>query len=415
MLQRASAASWLLKTGRNAGDMATLVGSLCAELNAQGFEIMRCTLQMQALHPEVAWRVFFWRRREVQVNMANARIIESQATATEGGLVESVAIGHGALTDAFKRSPQHHMLEHRLQRLRCPIAPDAAEFRFPILKDLHAAGATDYFAMMLDFAEADGSFCSFVTGRPGGYSDEQLAALEALVDPLALCVQVHAGRHLARSLLQTYVGRAAGERVLAGRVQRGDVERIDAAIWFSDMRGFTQLAGTVDSAVFIGWLNDYFGAIAGPIGEHRGEILKFIGDAVLAVFPVDDAHSAAEQCRRALAAARAANLALDALNRRRAEQGQPALDHGVALHIGEVQYGNVGAERRLDFTVIGPAVNMTSRIEGLCGRLGRRLIVSQAFHAHLDEPLAELGAFALKGIDAPQRLFGEPDPAPGEP
>lgn len=410
MPQRPSPAAWLLTTGRNARDMSALVGDLCAELNAQGFDLLRCTLQMQALHPEVAWRVFFWRRREVRVDMANARIVEAQATATADGLVESVALGHGALTDAFKRSPQHHMLERGLVRLRCPIAAGAAEFQFPILRDLHAAGATDYFAMMLDFAEADGSFCSIVTRRPGGYSEDQLRALDALADPLALCVQVHAGRHLARSLLQTYVGRAAGERVLAGRVQRGDVERLHAAIWFSDMRGFTRLAGAVDSTTFIGWLNDYFGAIARPIGEHGGEILKFIGDAVLAVFPVDDDHDAARQCERALAAARAANLALDALNHRRAADGLPALDHGVALHIGEVQYGNIGAERRLDFTVIGPAVNMTSRLEGLCGQLGRRLVVSEALHAHLGAPLAELGVFPLKGIDAPQRVFGEPDP-----
>lgn len=408
MPEHSEAAAWLLKTGRAAPDMTTLVRTLCAELNRQGFELTRCALQMQTLHPEVAWRVYFWRRREVLVPMTHARIIETQETLTDDGLVEAVALGHGAHTPAFRRSPQYYMVQNQIRRLHCPIAPDAAEFRFPILKDLHAAGATDYFAMLLDFAQADGSLASFVTRRPGGFSDEQLRALQELADPLALCVQVHAGHHLAETLLQTYVGRAAGQRVLAGHVRRGDVERIHAAIWFSDMRGFTQLSGSVDSAVFIGWLNDYFGAIARPIGEHGGEILKFIGDAVLAVFPVDEAHSHAEQCNRALAAARAANLALDDLNRRRAEQGLPPINHGVALHCGDVQYGNIGAERRLDFTVIGPAVNMTSRLEGLCGRLGRRLLVSAELHAHLDHPLADLGTYEFKGIEAPQRVYGDP-------
>lgn len=403
-------AAWLLKTGRMAPAMPDLVHTLCNQLNNLGFDLLRCTLQMQALHPEVAWRMFFWRRRNLRVDISNARIIEKQASLVEDGIVESVALGHGSLTEPFKRSPQFHMMTQKLRRLRCRIAPDATTFEFPILKDLHAAGGTDYFAMLLDFVGGDGSFCSFVTRKHGGFTDQDLQALEDLSDPLALCVQGHAGHHIAETLLQTYVGRAAGERVLAGRVQRGDVERIHAAIWFSDMRGFTHLSGTVDSGVFIGWLNDYFGAISRPIGEHGGEILKFIGDAVLAVFPVDATHTAQDQCRQALRAARASNAALDALNQQRTAQGLPALNHGVALHIGEVQYGNIGAERRLDFTVIGPAVNMTSRLEGLCGKLGRRLVVSEELNAHLEPPLADLGTFELKGIDAPRRVFGDAQP-----
>ncbi len=408
MTELTTPAAWLLRTGRFAADLYELVRLLSAELNAHGFDLTRCAVQMQTLHPEVAWRMYYWRRRDVHVPMAKARIVESQATLTEDGLVESISLGHGAETDAFKRSPQYFMRQSGVRRLHCPIPHDAAEFRFPILQDLHAAGATDYYAMILDFPQGDGSLCSFVTRRPGGFSDDQLLALDELADPLAMCVQVHAGHHLAETLLQTYVGRAAGQRVLAGHVQRGDVERIHAAIWFSDMRGFTQLSGAVDSAVFIGWLNGYFGAITRPIHEHGGEILKFIGDAVLAVFPVDDTHTMAQQCEQALAAARAANAALDMLNDHRRALQLPPLDHGIALHRGEVQYGNIGAERRLDFTVIGPSVNLTSRLEGLCGRLGRRLLVSEAFNGELQTPLSDLGAYELKGLDTPQRVYGDP-------
>lgn len=172
------------------------------------------------------------------------------------------------------------------------------------------------------------------------------------------------------------------------------------------MRGFTNISDALESEALIAWLNEYFGAISGPIERHGGEILKFIGDAVLAIFPVTSERSQAAVCAAAVAAASESNAELDNLNLDRATRGLPPLEQGIALHIGEVQYGNIGGERRLDFTVIGQAVNVASRIEGLCGKLGRRVLTSSALAEHIEDGLVSLGSFELKGITQPQELFG---------
>jgi adenylate cyclase len=180
---------------------------------------------------------------------------------------------------------------------------------------------------------------------------------------------------------------------------------LNAAIWFSDLRGFTTISAALEPTELIAWLNSYFEAVCRPIGAHGGEILKFIGDAVLAVFPVHGDPVAA--CKAARAAAKEAHAALDRLNARRAAAGLPAMEHGIALHVGEVQYGNIGAQSRLDFTVIGSAVNLTSRLEGLCGKLHLRTVASAQFAAHVGD-LVPLGSFELKGLAEPQGAFGEP-------
>jgi len=212
--------------------------------------------------------------------------------------------------------------------------------------------------------------------------------------------------HSMRTLLGAYLGPKTADRVLAGTVQRGDVAEIEAAIWFSDLRGFTPMSAGIASSELIAWLNDYFAAVGRAIVGHDGEILKFIGDAVLAVWPVSSSRSREATCRAALQAANAANLELESLNAARALSGLPAMRHGIGLHLGRAQYGNIGAEGRLDFTVIGAAVNTASRLEGACARLSRRVVTSAAFAACAPGDLVPLGAVELKGLSAPQELFG---------
>jgi len=207
------------------------------------------------------------------------------------------------------------------------------------------------------------------------------------------------------ALLGAYLGPKTAERVLAGQVQRGDVEEINAVVWFSDLRGFTPMTAGASPRELIAWLNDYFTAVARGITQHDGEILKFIGDAILAVWPVAGSRSPEATCRAALQAARDANAELDQLNQARQQRGLQPLQHGIGLHIGPVQYGNIGTNERLDFTVIGSAVNTASRLEGVCGKLGVRVIASAELAAQARDELSPAGEVELKGLAGMQSVF----------
>ena len=222
-----------------------------------------------------------------------------------------------------------------------------------------------------------------------------------------MCLAMHLNRYITETLLTVYLGEHSGKNVLNGKIQRGDVEVLEAAIWFSDLRGFTYMSQNVDSEILVAWLNAYFEAVSQVILQNQGEILKFIGDAVLAIFPIQTPSQRASICAGALQAARAASEALDTLNQLRADECLPPLEHGIALHEGEVQYGNIGALQRLDFTVIGQAVNMTSRLEGLCANLHQQIVVSERFASRVDKTrLKSLGEFELKGVAETQKVYG---------
>jgi adenylate cyclase len=244
---------------------------------------------------------------------------------------------------------------------------------------------------------------SWTTQRPGGFTDADIAALEAIRRPVARLAEVYGLRRLATTLLNTYVGRDAGERILQGQIRRGDIERIDAVILVSDLRDFTGLSNRLPAEAVIGLLNNYFDCLVPALRAHGGEVLKFVGDGLLGIFPV--AADPAEACRGALAAAAAARAALSKANAERAAQGEPAQRFGLALHLGEVLYGNIGSAGRLDFTTIGPAVNLTARLETLARDLGRDLVASAAFARHSPEPLHSLGTFRLRGFQTPEEVF----------
>ena len=255
----------------------------------------------------------------------------------------------------------------------------------------------------MPFADGSHKALSLATRRSGGFDADEVALFAATIPAVAFNLEVQALRRTARTLLDTYVGRQSGGRVLEGQIQRGSGETIRAVIWLCDLRGFTNLSEKLPRDKLIDLLNCYFGPMCDAVAAEGGEILKFIGDAMLAIFPIDA--DAARTCTAALSAAERAQAALAQENHRRESARLPRIEYGLALHVGDVMYGNIGSDTRLDFTVIGPAVNLTARIESMCRQLGRQLLLSADFVEAGGVAAQSLGVFALKGVGADQEIF----------
>ena len=280
---------------------------------------------------------------------------------------------------------------------------------FSFLPDWLAAGMTDYVAIITRFSaegtigEMDCVYSSWETRAPDGFNDGQIAALQRVAPYLALAIKSVSLARMTGTLMKTYLGRDAGQRVLGGRIVRGIAEQIDAVVWFSDLRGFTRITDTAPEQV-IPLLNDYSDAIVSAIHEHGGDVLKLIGDGTLAIFTAEDRMHA---CSAALAAAIAARQGVAELKKRRAEDGKAVTDMYLGLHVGKVFYGNVGSRERLDFTVIGPAVNEASRVAAMCRSLDQPILVSAAFArvGDIKRRLVSVGRYALRGVSHPQELY----------
>jgi adenylate cyclase len=280
---------------------------------------------------------------------------------------------------------------------------------FPYFSEFPAE-ITEYVAIVNPFAadgaigEMDCFYSSWMTDREGGFADSDVDALRRLTPFLGLAIKSASLGRIAATLVETYLGRDAGRRVLRGRIARGVADRIEAVLWFSDLRNYTRISDTSSPEHIIPMLNDYADAVVSAIHENSGDVLKLIGDGVLAIFPAEERQRA---CAAALSAARAAQQAVDALNARRRGQGLPVTEMYLGLHIGEVFYGNIGSKERLDFTVIGPAVNEVSRIAAMCRSADQPVLLSTAFAATASEhhPLVSCGRYALRGVGRPQELF----------
>jgi adenylate cyclase len=295
--------------------------------------------------------------------------------------------------------------------VRRRLAGPDAQLDFPGLPRIAAAGYTDYFAGLISFAQGDtargqGIGYSFATDRPEGFHDNDLLLIQAVLPAVSLAIMSDAAHIIASGLLAAYLGEDAGRRVHAGAVERGSVESIRAVLWYADIRGFTAIADRWPSLAVIELLDDVFESLAAPLRQRGGQVLKFLGDGLLATFPFEDASRAAT-CRGALDAAVEAMAALDRLNAARSAAGKPTATVDLALHLGEVLYGNVGSVDRLDFTVIGPAVNEVSRIETLCEPLGRKVLVSAELAAASGElgRLEPLGPQTLRGVREPRDIY----------
>jgi adenylate cyclase len=380
---------WIVTEGRRQPGLPELLAALCRHLVETGLPLARVMLSQRTLHPLVAARGIFWRQ-------GNA------------GCTEQIERGHAVLQDQIYLNSPLRVAYEEGRSLRRRLVGPAAVLDFPVLEELRAEGMTDYLALPLPFTGRIGGVTTWATTRPQGFGDAEVARLRALIPVLAMLVEVHATREVARTVLETYVGPIAGRRVLSGQIKRGDQERIRAVLWYCDLRGFTPLTEKLDGSKLIDMLNQYFERMAAPIRAHGGEVMKFIGDAMLAAFPLD--HRDAEiASNAALAAAREAIGSMRAYNVACIECGEPSVEFGVALHLGEMVFGNIGAPDRLDFTVIGPAVNRVVRIEEMCRTLDCGLLVSKEVARHSREPLVSIGRHDLRGVGEKVELFTLPE------
>jgi adenylate cyclase len=388
-----AASRWLAESALAGAAEAALLEGLCRRMQEIGLGLSRVSVGIDTLHPVVGARGFIWRRG---VAVEPREIRRSDAS----------------IDDRWQRSPHFHLLQTGERWLRHRIDPRGASPRpFPVLDDVAADGATDYVAVLTRFGESaaigemDSVYTSWTTDRPGGFGDDDLAAIDCLVSYLAAAMRQLTVARIAETLVETYLGRDAGRRVLKGAIARGTADKIRAVLWFSDLKGFTRLVDTQPPKSIIPLLNDYADILVSAVHRQGGQVLKFIGDGLLGTFETGES---VEDCRRALAAAEDAFARVAALNARRAAAGQPATGFYLALSIGDVFYGNIGSDDRLDFTVIGPAVNEVTRINGMCRALDQDLVVSAAF-AEAAGPararLLGLGRYALRGVARPQELF----------
>jgi adenylate cyclase len=370
-----------------------IVGHVCERLCALEVPLRRLQIGLDTLHPLFGGKIYRWWRGEG----ASCEDLGREASAGTAPM--------------WVTSPYYHLLETGGTLYRYRYSAGEESFPFPILAELREQGMTDYIAAVHRLGDAarigelDCIYASWSADSPLGFSARDAALIEGLGPFLAQALTAGAMRQIARTLVETYLGRDAGERVLRGAIARGVAERIRAVIWFSDLKGFTTMVDSSDPALVLPLLNDYAEPQVAAIHGHGGTVLKFIGDGLLAIFPVGE--SAAEACGRALAAVDAAFTALDEVSAQRAGAGLPITGAYLALHLGEVFYGNIGGADRLDFTVIGPAVNEAARISAMCRTLDQDVLVSQAFvEAGPDSRgrIVALGSHNLRGVARAQAL-----------
>ncbi len=382
--------AWLVNDAWKAASVRELLVQLSHELFACGVPIWRLQILIRTLHPQLfATRYTWWRDTdEVEIFSVPHEILETQE---------------------HRESPYVPILDGAGGVRRSLEGPDP-QFDFPVLRDLHDRGGTDYVAMPLLFSDGQINIITLVSDRSGGFSTEELGQFYEILPLLSRLLEVHALRTTAIALLETYLGKHSGQRVLEGSVKRGDSEDIHAVIWFCDLRDSTSLTESLAREEYLAMLNQFFDCMAGAVLDHGGEVLKFIGDAILAIFPIEDPDSP-EATRLAIEAARTAQRTIMLLNQQRTAQGANAIGFGIGMHIGKLMYGNIGTRGRLDFTVIGSAVNEASRIEDMCKTLGQNVLLSAEFTRHCPNRLVSLGMHTLRGVSTPQELFTLP-PAP---
>jgi len=374
---------WLINQRSRQLRTTLLMDGLFRKLRDIGVPVDRATLHITELHPLLRARSYHW-------------------DAVAGGAIE-VGRAHGIqFRPDYLNSPIRAIHDGSAPIFRnLEVEPKTGDY--PVIFELKEQGYTCYRALPLPFSNNQINVFTIATREPGGFSELDLALVDAAVPIFSTNLELRHLNRTAQQLLDTYLGHRTGERVLSGATGRGDAERIKAVIWSCDLRNFTPLAEESEMAALIELLNLYFGVMGRTLEKHGGEILKFIGDGLLAIFEIESDVKGA--CARALAAAEDALKEFAATREEFAKLGISDLRCGIALHIGEVMYGNIGTENRLDFTVIGPAVNLVSRMEPLTRDLEPPVILSRPFAERCGHPTRSLGPKTFKGIEAPQEVF----------
>jgi adenylate cyclase len=390
----AELSAWITETGLAGRSETEMMDEFCARAAAAGLPIAEGVVVVDTLHPQYEGHAIRWRRDKEE------RVVRMEYGRTN----------EGPAAESYRRSPYYHLLQSGEPMLRRRLTPEG-DGEFELLATARRDGATDYLAFLSRFAaegvigDMDCIYSSWTTDRPEGFAEADVTAIGRLFPYLAIAMKCAALGRTARALAETYLGRDAGRLVLSGRIARGVAEKIDTVLWFSDLRGYTKITDTASPDQIIPLLNDYAEAIVSAVQAEGGDVLKLIGDGVLAIFRAD---ARALACRSAIEAATAARQAIVELNQRRGAESLPTTQMYLGLHVGKVFFGNIGSRDRLDFTVVGPAVNEVSRIAAMCRSVDQPLLVSAGFAAALGEAgprLVSVGRYALRGVGQSQELF----------
>src|SRR3954454_20628605 len=375
---------WLINDTRDQRFIDNIFADMCIRLQQAGIPLKRATLHLLIQHPQWLGARIMWAdgMREAEINRVDfdvrerSEYIGSPANEIHDGAIE--------VRENLERDPSQGR-------------------RHAVYDEMRAKGLTDYVAWPLYHTLGKQHLVTFATDRPGGFDAAHIAALQGLLPVLALVSEIRIKNRLARTLLETYVGSHAGDLILAGATRRGSGTTVSAAILICDLRDFTRISDNWPRDDVIDLLNGYFDAMSEPVAKHGGEILKFIGDGLLAIFPPSEPQA----CANLLRAVSEARQAMIALNEKNSETGRAPLNYGIGVHVGDVMYGNIGSRSRLDFTVIGPAVNMASRLETLTKQVGKTVLLSRAFADFVkgDFELEPVGEFPVRGFSEPIELF----------
>jgi adenylate cyclase len=380
--------NWVLQEAPAFASSSELTAGLARQMRSAGIPLWSLAVIIQILHPQVVAFSQYWH-------------------SVSGKLEELEHDTESLQSPEYLDSPILPIFEGA-GGIRRRLDIKSPQLDFGILRDLHAEGATDYVAMPMLFSDGQINAVTISSNRPGGFTTTDLGHIYEILAVLGRIYEVHTLQHKAVSLLDTYLGSHAGERVLNGLIRRGDGQNIRAVIWFCDLRGSTPLAQAMSRVEFLACLNEFFDCVAGPVLDHGGQILRFIGDAALAIFPFDDElddSGLQAACEHAIAAAHEASSRMKSTNARRVKESAPTLGYGIALHVGDVTYGNIGTGNRLEFTVIGEAANLAARIESLCKVLGETVLLSAEFATCDPDHVVSLGEHQLQGIEAPHEIF----------
>jgi adenylate cyclase len=380
--------NWVLQEAPAFASSRELTAGLARQMRSAGIPLWTLAIVIQILHPQV--------------------VAFSQHWHSVSGKLEVFEHDTGSLqSPEYLNSPILPIFEGA-GGIRRRLDIKNPQLDFDILRELHAEGATDYVAMPMLFSDGQINAVTISSNRPGGFTTTDLGHIYEILAVLGRIYEVHTLQHKAVSLLDTYLGSHAGERVLNGLIRRGDGQNIRAVIWFCDLRGSTPLAQAMSREDFLACLNEFFDCVAGPVLDHGGQILRFIGDAALAIFPFEDERDDSglqAACECAITAAQEASSRMKSANARRVKESLPTLGYGIALHVGDVTYGNIGTGNRLEFTVIGEAANLAARIESLCKILGETVLLSAEFATCDPDHVVSLGEHRLKGIETPHEIF----------
>ena len=381
--RRTEILDWLIRQTHQERFVDVILQELCERLLAMGVPVARATLHLRVQHPQWQGARILWRKGAEEMDLET--------------------FGHGTLEGKDYQDSPVAEIHRGTAFLRERLTGPSASHRYDLFDTLRQDGLTDYAAWPIEHTLGRQHVVTFASDAPGGFSNADIEMLSDLVPAIAVTSEVRLKNRLARTLLETYVGPHAADQILAGAITRGSGSTVAAAIMVCDMRDFTSISEMWPRDDVIDLLNGYFDAMCEPIEAHGGEILKFIGDGLLAIFPLDRPSA----CADLLKAVAEAQRSMAALNDRLVADGREPLDYGIGVHVGDVMYGNIGSRKRLDFTVIGPAVNTASRLESLTKVLRQRVLVSRAFaeKAGCFQALESLGRHALRGLDKEVEVF----------